>query len=393
MKYRFQLAYLQVGIILALIISSLMSYYKTTLGFTATEVGFISSLTLLVSIPFLVFWGMLTDYLNNSRYVMLIVLTLLSIGTGLHFFVHSSIFYYILPLALITLARSPLLPLIDDSAAAYAQKEKNANYGELRAFGSLGFSVGPYIIVGFLGGYIFQNSYPEFLLIGILVCALILALLFFTLPNVRSKHNDRLHIVSDGRKLFKNKAYLIVLFVLSLSGATMDSHFVIVSSLAEKYTNPEHVGYVVSLIVLISAGVEIPFMFFSRYIINRITIYNAILLGIFLIILRFTIFASIHTLTSVYIFSALHGCTQGVLIPCSVVALRELVDPKLSATSLTLYAATLTLLTAGLNIVAGILSDYFGIYSVYTMFVIMNGIAFFIFLKAGHLRTRLHHAL
>ncbi|HZJ86877.1 MAG TPA: MFS transporter, partial [Erysipelothrix sp.] len=195
------------------------------------------------------------------------------------------------------------MQLIENFAFEYS-KIARQSYGKIRSFGSLG-----YAIAGYFGGYLTHQFGLPIIFIVFSFTFLIPLLFVYHLPNIETPHHLSQNESGLYKQLFSIKEYksiLILSFLMIGSTSSMSTFFGIY---IQNYAGLDL--KFLGLTILLSAGSEVPMMFVSDKIINRIGAYRVLMLASFFTFLRFVVYVFLPSKFWITLVSLTHGIGYG----------------------------------------------------------------------------------
>ncbi|MGN1399635.1 MAG: MFS transporter [Erysipelotrichaceae bacterium] len=363
MKYRreylFCVTYFFTYIAQAISYCQLVSYL-TSLGYSASQRGYMFALGAIVGMAAEFYIGYLCDKNKTiKRYVFIIY--------PIYAVVVSAIYltdFYCLPLHLLIVGANQLLfhanMGVVDSWVMESGEHCKESFGAIRAFGSLGWVVGSYIVSDIVSriGYRYIGIFYSVMVV--LICVVC----HFIDDAVKS---DTVKIqISDVKQLFANKKYIAL--ILAFFGTFMMQNsldYVIVDKLNILNASAKQVGYYWMIIGL----VELPLMFLGNRVAKKLGFSNILLFAVIVYGIRFLLYGFSNSVSSVMLISIM----QSITFPLIQIASKHLIDYETPShlkssgqlIGLSLYSSTSALFAP---LLVGFLEDSFNINI--TMFVI-----------------------
>ena len=321
--------------------------YLQSIGFSASQLGLLNSISSGVGIASVAFWGMVSDRIGSLRKVLVIIL---AAGAGL---------YALTPLVptapVILMAFLPAVHFFRGSQSTFSENilvrncnELRLNYGVLRSAGSFLFTVGSLVIAALLPTVGVQNT---FVLSGILMVVPVVLTICAREPAARpaAKRGEKSEKL-DLSPLLKNKTYLIFLvftFVFYLACSCEGTFLPYFMSSVQ--IPAEHYGVVLAYRALL----EIPFLLMMMRLRLRFSLRTLVAISPLLMAvecLGFGLFAK--SLPVMLIFCTFFGLGNGLFIGATLNYVYELAPAHLKASAQAFYAAV--------SSVAGILGNLLG---------------------------------
>jgi len=230
--------------------------------------------------------------------------------------------------------------LLDAWIVGLKQEYPSINYGLMRGCGSLSFALSAQI----MGAVTVGSGHDVRLWLGggAILLSVFLALTFrSTRSGCREKPEHQLTGIEAFKLIFSSKQYNLLLgvsFFLLLSGATM---LTLIQLLVRDFGGTTaQIGTATAIM----AGSEVPFMFLTAYILNRVGFKKLLVFCGAVYVIRLFITASVATVEGLLYVQLLQGLTFAVLLPISMSYLAQILDTRIRATAVTIYsAATMSL--------------------------------------------------
>jgi PPP family 3-phenylpropionic acid transporter len=305
-----------------------ITLYYERMGLNGIQIGILASIPVLISTTTVMVWGGLADRFGWHSRIMRINLLLCAVSILLLSTAGS--FQAIIPfIACYALFNSPLVPLLD-SAALNAVEGSRYSYGQLRVWGSIGWSIST---VGV--GFIIQRFAIQWLFYSYAAFMLVTFFLSLWLPVHSAKLQTSL------RAGLKNLVgYLpFVLFLVSVLFISMTlsaANAFLSIYLDEIGTNESSIG----LAWAISSLSEIPIMFFSAYIVRKVGSGGLLKIAFFAFIVRWLLLSLIRTPVLALIVQVLHGITFGGYLIGSVTYINDRAAEGIRTTALAIFNLT-----------------------------------------------------
>ncbi len=300
---------------------SFANVYFREFGLTGTEIGLINSISALAAIFSGPLWGMLSDRIRNPRLVLTIsafggaaALLILSTASSLAGIVLVTAFYSIFISAIIPLTDSVNLRILGS---------QSDRYGQQRMWGSLG-----YIISSSLSGFILQKTGLHALFFGSAAC---LVLMLPGLAILRTPPAPPQAAPWRGlRQFIRQRNWLVFAGSFLVIGVIMNAMNTFLGIYIKELSGGEAlIGNAAAL----GALVEMPFMYFSFYLLRRLgsrVLFNT---GIVFYGLRMLLYAFIPSADWILPIALLNGFSFAFLWIGSVSFSSEMAPENLKATA------------------------------------------------------------
>ncbi|WP_162356814.1 MFS transporter [Metabacillus mangrovi] len=286
--------------------------YLISKGYSNTAIGWILAINTITGIAGQIGTGILCDWLKKMKSIFIIWVVLLSAVTLLLYTVEL-LPLFITAVIAVSFFQSALIGLID-SWIIETDEEVKSRFGEIRAFGSLGFGISMIVTGGILSitGY-WLVPYLFFLF------ALLLLAVIRTLENPSSKQaapeikaKDLFRILQNRRFLWLNWIYILFYMLLGMIGMYT------VLLIEQGGGTAFHIGLFTALV----AFSEIPMFFLARTLVSRWTHMSILLAAILFMLLRIAVLFFFQDVTVLI----LSGVLQGITMPLFMTASKQLTD-------------------------------------------------------------------
>lgn len=350
------------------IIAPLIGQYLSSIGFTGTQVGMITSLGTGVAIFATLLWGRIYANSHQKR-IVLVIMCLASATIGVVSTTTTIFLLYAAIYGMLYFFQGPLHGLAD----AFVISKSN-NFSAIRALGAAGYAVavfvaGEYAEIHGLKGIFYMYAVAFVVTAG-----------FILMESEPPFHKDEEKKVSIG-EVFRNKKFvklLICSFFLMGTNITNSTYF--------GYLFREQGGDVagIGLAFLLMAGSEAPFMALTPIMSKRFGSEKLLLIGMALTAIRFGFYATGPSHTVLLGTFFLQGITNGIILVELVKAFGSVVEERLSSMSISIYYAIGNSMSVILcNLIGGIILDAQGPQAVYMFCFVFNAIAVLLYVLLG----------
>ena len=327
-------------------------------GMTTSDIGMLNAVTSVVAIFASTFWGVISDKINSikktmiANFLFLIVFTLFLplLPTEAKY----STVMFIIYCSMLTFARSPSFTLMDNISIRNCTSS-GLNYGAIRSFGSLTYTVGSILVAAVMSIISVKNT---FVISALMMIPTLLFLLMCTDPKVVLTKKKAGPDKESIKKLFKSYYYVTFLVFALLFFIPRAGEFAFLTYFMEDYNIPlDNVG----LIMAIRAGLEIPFLFFINAIRKKIHLKHLIIISAVCVAVECLGFGLLaRDFASVLVFSAFFGLGNGIFIGVISVYLFRLAPEELKATAQSIYASVTSISSILGNLLGGFAYEMFG---------------------------------
>lgn len=359
-----------------------LNIYLQQVGFSPSQLGFVSAISSAVGIASVAFWGMVSDRLGSVKKVLILVLCT------------TALFYSLVPLiptgqAYTVLALTIALPFVNffrGSASTFVENllvrncnELRLNYGLLRSLGSILFTVGSLIISSLLPFLGVENT---FWLSGVLMLIPIGFTFFSREPSAGAKPAKKKGGGMHLGELFQNQAYLLFLgFSLIFYICTTCEANYIPYFMAAVDVPSEQYGVLMGYRALF----EVPFLLLMvrlrrRFPLRILVIFSPVLMA--LECLGFFLFA--RSLPTMLLFCTFYGLGNGLFIGSSLNYLYELAPDHLKASAQAFFVAVSSVAGILGNLLGGVLFDGVGaapFYAVVAGLFLLSALIFYLSIR------------
>ncbi|KKI93291.1 hypothetical protein WQ54_05540 [Bacillus sp. SA1-12] len=354
-----------------------LNLYYSQIGLTTGEIGALFAVGPLVMVLTQPVWGMLTDFWNKPKWILLI--TIVGSAITAMFFPQMETFQDLLILNIVYSFFVSATGPIADSIALGILEDRN-DFGKIRLYGSLGYAIGA-ITIGRLLDYVGLDWMFYFYTFSLII-TLLLAM------NIPAKTGSKKHFrLKEALGLFKNPSFITFLlfnFLLQLTVFANNSFYAIhLESFGATIT-------LVGLALLIKSILEIPFFAISSYLIRKFS--YALLLSIATVFYaaRWLILGYSDQLDVLIWSQILLSLSFSIHCLASVAYVDFITPPDYRATGQTIYWAV-TFGFGGLvgNILAGWLLKSYSIESMYKIAALLAMLSIvFLWIKAKDQRVK-----
>lgn len=350
------------------VLCPLIGQYLSSIGFSGTQVGAVTSLGTAAAVLGGMFWGKV--YANASHKKLVIAIMFIGAAamsvTGLStktFIIYAAIY------SVMYFFQGPVHGLCDSLIM-----EGDNSFAVVRAAGALGYAAAVY----------FTGQYAESHGLGIIFyvySAAFVAAAFVIMGVKEPNHYNSPEKKIKASELFKNKRYvrlLICAFFLMGTNVGNSTYF--------GYLFREGGGSLggIGLAFLLMAGSEAPFMFLIPAINKKVSSEKLLLFGIGVCTLRLAFYAAGPSWQLLLGTFFLQGMSNGIILVEIVRCFSKAVEPRLASIGVsTFYAVGNNLSTIVCSFIGGIMLDSFSARGVYFFFAAWNLIALVMYIAMG----------
>lgn len=269
--------------------------------------------------------------------------------------------------ALVGTTASPLL----DSYGVTLGALRGLNFGQMRVWGSIGFTIVVLLIGNAMGGDVsrlFLFAYAATLLLTCIA----------TLGLPARKHQQAKQAWWHGAatlvRLPKIRVLLLTVFLLSLSANPIFALFgIYIQALGGNVS-------VVGVANAIASASEIPIIFLGSWLLAHFGSQRMLVIALVLYCVRMALYGVVSSANWVLAIQALHGCTFGLYLVSSVTLMFELVGRERAATAQGLLASAMAFGQMTGSLLSGVMLDRAGIFAIYrfSAFTMMLALLMFV---------------
>ncbi len=357
-----------------------INLYYVRLGLSGEQIGLLAALPVLITASTSVLWGSIADALHAHRTILRVALLLAPLSM-LALSQAKSFGTLMALVAIYAFFFSPILPLID-SAALETARNHQRSYGDLRVWGTIGWSISTWLIGGFI-----QNQDLRWIFYGYAVFMGLTLLLSFFQPLRQG--TLRVPVFHGVWKLMTAPGllpFLISVLLVGLTSSAVSQYLVIF--LDRIGASEGLIGLAASLAALS----EIPVMLASQTIMQRIGARGMLIIAFATFALRWFLLALITLSGWVLVLQLLHGLSFGAFLIGGVTYMQEHTPQGLGTTSQALFTSVafgLASLVGSLG--GGALYDRIGFPALFRLLSIIagGGLVLFYFTSGTHRRADL----
>lgn len=331
-----------------------LALYFQRLGFSGTEIGILSTISPIAVALCAPLWGMIADGRGAHRAVLrwgLLIIGLL----GLALTQMTGFWPILLIMAGIGAFSSPIPAMIDSYSVTIGAAQQRS-YGQLRLWGSLGYSVVTWLIGWYMGGTV-TNAF----LVAYGATAILAFGATFGLPQLSQRTSGP---AWNGLKAVLSQPAMIVLLLTaflatSSTGIVFNFFGIYVAALGGS-------AQLLGTATALSALAEMPVLMFGAYLLDRFGSHRVLVLAVAIYCVRFAAYTLLPSATWILPLQLLHGFTFGAFLMASVTLAYQLVGEEYAATAQGLLSAMSYGFGAIVgSLLGGVLLDAIGVIPLY----------------------------
>lgn len=350
------------------VLCPLIGQYLSSIGFSGTQVGTVTSLGTAAAVLGGMFWGKVYTNASHKKMVIAVMFAGAAVmslaGLSTKAFVIYAVIYSVM-----YFFQGPVHGLCDSLVM-----ESDNSFAVVRAAGALGYALAVY----------FAGQYAETHGLGIIFyiySAAFFIAIFIVMGLKEPKHYSSPEKKIKASELFKNKKYVcLLLCAFFLMGTNVG--------------NSTYFGYLfregggslggIGLAFLLMAGSEAPFMFLIPAINKKVSSEKLLLFAIGVCTFRFAFYATGPSWQLMMGTFFLQGMSNGIILVELVRYFSKVVEPRLASMAVsTFYAVGNNLSTIVCTFIGGIMLDAFSARGVYCFFAVWNLIALIMYVAMG----------
>ncbi len=340
-------------------------YLSIVLGYKEDTIGLILMILPLVGMIFNIIFSLSAKNINYNRKFM-VIMTFIEGVLLIILMQITNLPAIVFMVFLLAIVGQPFYSLYDGYTAVYSAQSE-ANYSNIRLYGSLGYAVGALI-----AGYVTKNLGYHYAFYGAAGLFIVLALVLYLIKPLELK--EELKLKPNTKELLKNKKYIkfTIFYVISLSslflgGAFLGTYFDFKGLGSDVLGLVTFVGVIMEIIVLIIYA-KWGHKFSMTWIMLSVVATN------FIIFFTYSFNVSKYVIIVVALIRAIG---MGGLLYIGVEYIKQNVKSKNTTLAITLYTSLRFLVYSLLVFASGYFIVDFGYYSFYLMVSLLSLTALF----------------
>jgi len=340
--------------------------YYQKLGLSGLEIGFLTAMMPLGMVFLAPVWGTLADRWNIHRLILRVIL-LITAGVALLLTAASSFWQVALLITIFTLFSTTASPLLDSYGVTLGA-EKGTSFGQLRVWGSIGYTLIVWLVGAAMGGTV-----SRLFLFAYAVALLSTCLATLGLP---ARDISRISHRRPAVPMWQRRDLQLLFLVTFLLFIGTTPVFTLFGIYVRELGGASGVLGLTSAVAAIS---EYPVLFLGHRLVERLgsrRLY-AIALGIFVV--RFALYGLIPSTPWLFGVQLLHGCSFGIYLIASMSLIYERVGPEQAATAQGFLASAMAGGQVVGALVSGALLDSVGIIAIFGLAAFVAVLALIVF--------------
>ncbi|OGV74101.1 MAG: hypothetical protein A3K19_15155 [Lentisphaerae bacterium RIFOXYB12_FULL_65_16] len=349
MQWRFALAYGALFLPFAVVTPYLQVLLRCR-GYDREQIGLVQGCLEVMAVLAPPLWGYMADRTGRPR-LMLGLAALAALPSFLLFGCTRSVVGALFVATLFGLFYKPLIPLTDGLAFRFI-RHHGGDYGAVRAGGSVSFLV--CIAILEMAG-IAATVTGNMILVAMAMVALLHLGSVLLLPSDKTLVADARAATEPaahpGVRVFLTRGFILVTLCAFLGRVAMMSYYGFFTLFLKEEIGFSKAGY----IWVLGPLSEIPVIFYSKRIMERIGVRNLFALGLLGCVVRLFTFGITRNIWVVVLLQSLHALTFGAFHCATVTYVSRCVPARLNSTAQSVFAAVAM---GGGGIVGGVLGGW-----------------------------------
>ena len=352
-------------------------YFEQILGFTGSQIGLVTMLSMGLVIIVNPILGYIGD--KTGKHILMLKLAFFASTLATVIYSQVSMFIVVLIVAIVfEISRACVAPFLDLITSDYCEKV-SFDFGKVRVFSSVGFMV-TVMCVGFMiaGVQIPWTSgqtigFDGFLSIRVAIFGAMIILLalsfifmfFVPKPDVTKGKGDAGGKFNrkDVKELFKNKSYRFILVFTMLSLVALESAKTFMGNhLVIGLGSAENIVSVMTFVMVLPEFILLPM---GSRLIKKFGFRNWYLITIITMIGRMMVYSFTSSIVIFAIVSLVHGIGIVTHVSGNIAFVRRVVEPKVLGLAFTIMMSVFAFSRAVLSYVYGWLYEYFDGFAVF----------------------------
>ena len=330
-------------------------YLEQSIGLNGSQIGLITAISLILGVCVIPLWGIIGD--KTRKYNLMLMISLAASIVVLYFYSKQTVYIGVIVFALmLEVARLGSTPMADTITMNYTAKI-GGNYGSIRGMGSLGYMLGS-MAVGFLAdmygldGPLF-TSYILLLGIALFIC--------FTFPKADPKEEEKEKPQKGNfKELLTNKNFIFILVLIMITQIVVDSSGAYAGN--HLISTLKGDNSLISWLTFVQVLPEFLFLMVASQIIKRLGYKKFFTIATALMAIRLFVYAFIPNSYVFVLISIVHCLGVACSTVASLAYIREVVNPAVFGTAITLLNAAMSIAKAIYGYIFGSIYQYFGSY-------------------------------
>lgn len=344
----------------------LVLYYQH-LSLSGTQIGILNALPPLGMALLAPIWGMVADSRGVHR--LIIRIALLTTACVAVLLVGATRFWQVLPLILLIALMGGAISPILDSYGVSISAQHGLSFGQVRVWGSIGYTLVVWVI-----GYVMGGTISSLFLISYAAALGVTFAATWGLPVLGQRQPQRRW--QGAAAMLRRpdmRVMLLVVFLLSIGTNPVFSLFgIYIINLGGTTT-------LLGATSALAALSEFPILFLGRWFTTRWGSRRMLITAIVIYALRIFLYSVVPSPSWVLPIQILHGCSFGMYLMASVTMVHELVGAEHAATAQGLLASAMAFGQMSGSLAGGILLDHIGVLALYRLSTTITVLSLLVF--------------
>lgn len=344
-----------------------IALYYRSLGLSGAQIGILNAIAPLGMAFLAPVWGYAADARGAHRLILrAALLTTMLVALGL---TAATGFWQVLPLIVVlALVGSTASPLIDSYGVTISAQQGVA-FGQLRVWGSIGYTAVVWLI-----GFVMGGEVSRLFLLCYAACLLLACGATLGFPARRRQSGpSRWRGAAQVLRRADMRVLLAGVFLLAVSTNPVFALFgLYVRDLGGDTT-------LLGTASAIAAISEFPVLFLGGWLVRKMGSRRMFVVALVIYSLRILLYSVAPSAPAVLAVQLLHGCSFGLYLLASVTLVHELVGSEFVATAQGLLASAMAFGQVTGSLVGGVLLDRIGIFALYRLSGVITLLALAVF--------------
>ena len=336
--------------------------YLKSVGYSSSQVGVVSALSILVNISAQPIIGYLSDNIVGIKKIMIVIFTVPMVLAVFIPAAHSNFFLILGIILVISITGRNSCAALDIFIVKTARKKSGADYGFIRGMGSLGYAVTALIL-----GYVLSKSGSSviFVIYSVMMAVSLVCLVRLddVPPEKIQKSAQKISFFRAILMLLKIPSYVLSIFAFFFTFLAVGANGIFNTVLvAEVGGTSFHLG----MGLFICAISEVPVMLCNKKILKKFSMKTVLMFSLIVYILKTNLILWFPSVDGYIYTQFLQSVTYGLFMPTSLMYVSSIVPKKLTATAMMLSGALyggISGITA--SYIGGLMIDRLGVLSIY----------------------------
>ena len=305
-------------------------YLEQSIGLNGSQIGLITAISLILGVCVIPLWGIIGD--KTRKYNLMLMISLAASIVVLYFYSKQTVYIGVIVFALmLEVARLGSTPMADTITMNYTAKI-GGNYGSIRGMGSLGYMLGD--------------------------------------PKEEEKEKPQ---KGNFKELLTNKNFIFILVLIMITQIVVDSSGAYAGN--HLISTLKGDNSLISWLTFVQVLPEFLFLMVASQIIKRLGYKKFFTIATALMAIRLFVYAFIPNSYVFVLISIVHCLGVACSTVASLAYIREVVNPAVFGTAITLLNAAMSIAKAIYGYIFGSIYQYFGSYKIFLISAIIVVVA------------------